>query len=95
MYSDAVSGESDDTAGLLGNVDGNGKDRNRGLSLDDEGPSVENAMLRTSEEQDEDNIDEVPDLDIGGDNKQLATVEQKKALWWKNVFITGLFICSW
>lgn len=26
---------------------------------------------------------------------RLASVEQRKALWWKNTLMTGLFICSW
>ena len=34
------------------------------------------------------------DGDAGG-LRPLATIEQKKALWWKNVTVTAIFIASW
>jgi hypothetical protein len=37
------------------------------------------------------------DMDTNGALAVMTTtsVEQRKALWWKNVLITGLFIASW
>ena len=28
-------------------------------------------------------------------HRQVASVEQRKAIWWRNVIITGIFIASW
>jgi len=32
---------------------------------------------------------------IGREQRRLATLEQKKALWWRSTAITALFIMSW
>lgn len=61
-----------------------------------------NTNGRTSrEEEDEeldalrldlDGIDERPERDGGTGG---ISVDQRKALWWKNTLITGLFVASW
>ena len=33
--------------------------------------------------------------DISRDRASIATVEQKQAMWWRNVLITAMFIASW
>lgn len=33
--------------------------------------------------------------DLEQTKNHLASIEQKKALWWRNVIITGMFIVSW
>lgn len=46
---------------------------------------------------DEELADDAPVYDLydDGTDIHLATVEEKKRLWWKNAFINALFIASW
>ena len=34
-------------------------------------------------------------LEVGREELRLAGIEQRKALWWKNTLVTGMFIASW
>lgn len=33
--------------------------------------------------------------DVIQSKSELASIEQRKALWWRNVIVTGMFIASW
>jgi hypothetical protein len=52
---------------------------------------------RSSREGDEnDELDALRlDLDGIGGTGAMISVDQRKALWWKNTLITGLFVASW
>ncbi|OCF55819.1 solute carrier family 35, member C2 [Kwoniella mangroviensis CBS 10435] len=49
---------------------------------------------RPRQNQDEGDVG-VIGVDPGHESHRHATLEMKKALWWKNVIITGMFILSW
>lgn len=56
---------------------------------DEEGADGELDALRI--DLDSDQLGHGPEAEA----MRLASVEQRKALWWRNTLITGLFICSW
>lgn len=58
------------------------------------------ALLGTTEDDDDDTgkfseDGHRPRPALSQHPSQIATVEQRKALWWKNVFITGIFVLLW
>ena len=63
-----------------------------------------NASNRTSQEGEEEELDALR-LDLDGISAErperdastggMINVDQRKALWWKNTLITGLFVASW
>lgn len=99
-----------DTDRLLdGNGNGNGKGKRR--STDDDDNDDGRSKSRSSVDDDDDGeLDALRlDLDHGFDRGhgmsrgeteedealRIASVDQRKALWWRNTLVTGLFICSW
>lgn len=86
---------TDDRDRLLGN--GKGKRRSDEEEEEEDGDDAEIDALRLDLED--------PDGDTGADGHgtrsaeeeaiRIASLDQRKALWWKNTLITGLFICSW
>jgi hypothetical protein len=58
--------------------------------------------VRTSEEDGEEldvlrlDLDDLPErLERDAGTGGMISVDQRKALWWKNTLITGLFVASW
>lgn len=35
------------------------------------------------------------ELEIGVEERRLASIEQRKAIWWRSTFVNALFIASW
>jgi hypothetical protein len=62
------------------------------------------ASTRTSHDEEEEELDALR-LDLDGISTErperdastggMINVDQRKALWWKNTLITGLFVASW
>ena len=46
-------------------------------------------------EEEPDGMERMSAESTGAKARHLASIEQKKALWWRNVIVTGIFIASW
>lgn len=75
---------------LLSQVESEGKGKSRRLSDEDELDALR---------LDLDGIGQSTTTRTSGEDEStrlaMTNVDQRKALWWKNVLITGLFIASW
>lgn len=92
-------------------LDGNGKGKRRSTDNDnDDDHGRGRSCVDDGDGDDDGELDALRlDLDHGFDRTRerglgeteedeairIASVDQRKALWWRNTLITGLFICSW
>jgi hypothetical protein len=64
---------------------------------------IDKSKSTSQEEEDEEeldalrlDLDELPErLERDAGTGGMISVDQRKALWWKNTLITGLFVASW
>ncbi|WWC89859.1 uncharacterized protein L201_004787 [Kwoniella dendrophila CBS 6074] len=63
-------------------------------SNDENSEEEEQGLIYARQNEMEDNVG-IVGIEPGHEIHRHATLEMKKALWWKNVIITGIFILSW
>jgi len=59
------------------------------------GPSRKKTSDADSDSESESDLEVFPPQQLQMPGVHVATMAQKRALWWRNVLVTGMFILSW